>query len=451
MTLPPPAICRRIRKLHALLGSTNTNESAAAHKKLRDLLAEYGLTWNDLPELLAADVTPHGGRASAASTSTSGATPGAASQGDKPQVNVLNLVDRLLELHIAVTPEQRIAIALWVLHSHVFGRFQITPRLALVSPVRGCGKTTLLILLEQLCADPYRSDNATPAAIYHTLAGREPTLLMDEGDNLGLTSNNILRSVFNAGHRRGGAVSRFVAGRPKKFPVFAPLAIATIGALPLPIMHRAVVISMERRPAGIPLEQLDENSPVFSASRAEIEKWAETCKLNPRPEMPAKLHNRPADNWRVLLSIADDLGHGEAARAAAIALSAKHSHEDAGVIALTDIRTIFSQRRIDRITSVELVEALVGVDGSMWHAWGGPKDDRPPHKLTQAELAALLRPFHIHPRTVWRLGGRRERGGSSRGYMRSQFEEAWQSYCSADDTPTQGNVIGLGLHRRRRS
>jgi hypothetical protein len=272
---------------------------------------------------------------------------------------------------------------------------------------------------------------------------------MDEGDNLGLTSNNILRSVFNAGHRRGGAVSRFVAGRPKKFPVFAPLAIATIGVLPLPIMHRAVIISMERRPAGIPLEQLDENSPVFSRSRAEIEKWAATCKLNPKPEMPAKLHNRPADNWRVLLTIADDLGRGKEARAAAIALSAQRPDEDPGVLALIDIRAIFSQRRIDRITSVELVEELVGIDGSMWHAWGGPKDDRPPHKLTQAELAALLRPFHIHPRTVRPRGGRRERGNSARGYMRSQFKAAWEAYCSADDTPTHSNnVIGLGLHRR---
>jgi hypothetical protein len=28
--------------------------------------------------------------------------------------------------------------------------------------------------------------------------------------------------------------------------------------------------------------------------------------------MPPMLRNRAADNWRVLLAIADDLGHGEA-------------------------------------------------------------------------------------------------------------------------------------------
>ena len=85
---------------------------------------------------------------------------------------MLDLVLRLIELHLALTPEQRMAMALWTLHSHVFGRYPVTPRLALLSPVRGCGKTTALILLETLTADPYRSDNVTAAAIYHTLGPR---------------------------------------------------------------------------------------------------------------------------------------------------------------------------------------------------------------------------------------------------------------------------------------
>src|SRR5262245_2124785 len=197
MSLPPPNVCKRIRGLFRLIGSPNANEAKVAHEKLLKLLADYSLTWNDITYCVAAadedDARAKGasyGPASSASSASSSAR--ATPQKDKPAVNVLDLVDRLVEKHIAVTPDQRMASALWILHTHVFGRFQITPRLALVSPVRGCGKTTLLIQLEQLCADPYRSDSVTPAAIYHTLEGREPTLLMDEDDNLGLTSNNIL-------------------------------------------------------------------------------------------------------------------------------------------------------------------------------------------------------------------------------------------------------------------
>lgn len=37
---------------------------------------------------------------------------------------------------------------LWILHGYVFDRFPITPRLALLSPIRACGKTTLLVLID---------------------------------------------------------------------------------------------------------------------------------------------------------------------------------------------------------------------------------------------------------------------------------------------------------------
>ena len=364
--------------------------------------------------------------------------------GGPPQVNVLDLVLRLIELHLALTPEQRMAKALWPLHSHVFGRYPVTPRLALLSPVRGCGKTTALILLEALTADPYRSDNVTAAAIYHTLGYREHTLLLDEGDNLGLLNNPTLRAVFNAGHRRGGAISRFISGRPRKFSVFAPLAVAAIGMLPLPLMHRAVIINMQRHAKpDTPLEQLDEHDPRLAASRVEIRKWAATCTLAREPKMPPELHNRAADNWRPLLAIADDLGHGEDARAAAIAFSINRLDEDPGVILLTDIRTVFDTLGVDRITSAALVEALLAFEDSLWNDWRGLRDDRPARKLNQSELARLLRPFNIRPHVIWpanRVPGDK----SFRGYLRSQFEPAWAAYCSSPVTPSQAsNVIHL--------
>jgi hypothetical protein len=397
MDLPPPKICRRIRQLFALIGSPNANEANRARERLTKLLADHKLSWHDIPAIVAAadadDAAAKHPQAAAPRTGANTST--------RPQVNVLDLVLRLIELHINLTHEQRMATALWVLHSHVFGRFQITPRLALLSPVRGCGKTTLLILIEQLTADAYRSDNVTAASIYHEIGGRERTLLIDEGDNLALQTNNVLRAVFNAGHRRGGAISRFVGGRSRKFAVFAPLAIAAIGMLPLPLMHRAVIIAMRRHaPNDARLHPLDEFDPTFPAARAQIQKWAATCALGD-PKMPLGLHNRAADNWRVLLAIADDLGHGEAARTAAVALCSGHLDEDPGVALLADIRRIFEALGVDRITSLALVEALLALEDGLWHDWRGPQDDRPPRKLSQSELARLLRAFDIRPRTIW--------------------------------------------------
>jgi hypothetical protein len=450
--MPPPNACRRIRQLFLLLKSPNPNEAANARDKLERALLKWGLKWEDIAACVAAANEDDERRAREASSARAGGTSAAATPAadDGSHINVLDLVLRLIELHIDVAPDERLAVALWILHTHVFGRFTITPRLALLSPVRGCGKTTLLTLLELLCADPYKDDNITPASIYHLLGTREYTLLLDEGDNLGLFSNHVLRSVFNAGHRRGGSITRFISGRPRKYSVFAPLATAAIGTLPLPLMHRSVIVNMQRHPPGGPkLQRLDEFDPTFPKVRGLIRRWADHCKLDLDPPMPAELHNRAADNWRALFAIANDLKHGadgvphdQAARAAADALNAYMLDEDPAVIALTDIRYVFNEQGVDRVGSAELVAALHALD-SLWLDWRGPRDDRPPHKLNQSELARLLRPFGIRPRSIWPAKRRRsdKHAKSQKGYWRSDFEQAWGAYCPESGTPAHGGKI----------
>jgi hypothetical protein len=238
-----------MRHLFGLLGSPFPNEAEAARSKLLKLLGEHGLTWNDLPLIIAAtDDSNMANNSNSANNSTS-ASPTAASDW-----NVLQMVMELVEEHVAVTAEERMAIGLWTLHTWVFDQFSITPRLVLLSPVSGCGKTTLLSLIRLLVAKPEHSDNTTAAAIYHAL-DQNPgaTLLLDEGDNLGLFHNNVLRAVFNSGHRRGGSIDRFVGGERRKYGTFAPLA------LPQPLLHRAIEIHMQRQPRDGGIRRLDEN------------------------------------------------------------------------------------------------------------------------------------------------------------------------------------------------
>src|SRR5262249_12828351 len=106
--------------------------------------------------------------------------------------------------------------------------------------------------------------------------------------------------------------------------------------------------------------------------------------------------------------------------------------EDIGVVLLIDIRSIFDRLGADRIASAVLVDALHGLDESMWLDWRGPNDDGPPRKLNQTGLSRLLRSFDVRPRTI-RLTGDR----TKRGYWRSWFEPAWAAYCPSADTPTQ--------------
>jgi hypothetical protein len=146
MNLPPPKICQRAKKLFAQMGSSG-RDAEVAGEMLKQLIEEHGLTWNDLPRILAADVDPAG---TVDDTANNDADAAATQPTADDIPDILGLVLALLEEHASTTAEQRLAIALWILHCWVFDQFVITPRLALLSPVRGCGKTTLLALIELL-------------------------------------------------------------------------------------------------------------------------------------------------------------------------------------------------------------------------------------------------------------------------------------------------------------
>jgi hypothetical protein len=180
------------------------------------------------------------------------------------------------------------------------------------------------------------------------------------------------------------------------------------------------------------IQPLDETDPAFPAARQEIQKWVLTCSLARDAELPTALHNRAADNWRILLAIADDLELGEDARSAAVKLCADRTDEDPGVLLLGDIRMVFSRSGLDRVASSALVEALVRLDDGFWNEWRGQNDDRLPRKLTQGELARLLQMFHIRPRTIWPVR-RRPGDKSSRGYLRSQFEPVSDSVVHSSE------------------
>jgi hypothetical protein len=271
-----------------------------------------------------------------------------------------------------------------------------------------------------------------------------PTLLMDECDNQDLLTNSTMRSVMNSGHRYDGTINRFWDGEIREFSTFSPMALATIGILPLPLMHRSVVIHMERSPHGpirfdpktIPNQKMD-----CDIVYGEVFKWAKQCKLNLDPPLPEQLTNRPADNWRPLVAIADACSPawGEAAREAAIALT-KHQDEDFGVILLSDIRDIFNRTTADRLPSKVIVEALNDMSDAPWSEWRGPKGDQYPRKFTQGQLATMLSAFGIRPRTIW-PSRRSVAIKSSKGYLREQFEAASAAYCDDGGTPSQPSNV----------
>jgi hypothetical protein len=448
---------KRLVQLHAMLGSGNASEAESARQRILELLSRYRKNWSDLTNLLKGDAKADADTWAPAWDDSRSAEQHAGDAVDaglpkaavKAPPNVLELVHFILGEYIDMKPHEHIAAALWVLHSHVFERFTISPRLAFTSPVNGCGKTTALAVIEKLAFRPERMDNATPAVIYHLIDQLHGgTLLVDEADNIGLRENGILRSVLNSGHRKGGNIRRVIRGAPKKFSTFAPMAIAAIGSLPLPLMRRSIIVHMEKTATGA-LKRFDpsdhETMQRINIVYGFVRRWtADNPELDLNPGLPKDLKNRVADNWRVLIGIADCFGPTWArlARDAAVTFAHSYHDEDAGVILLSDIRDIFNRTNADRMASIDLIEALIDIDESGWAEYRGVRDDQSPRKLSPGEMARLLKPFGIRPRSVWPAAKRHKGTSSRKGYWRSQFESAWARYCDpADGTAAQSNKI----------
>ena len=397
----------KLRKLVGMLGSAHAGERAAAVRKIAEWLKRHNKTAKDINLLLQTGP-------------------------------VLDLVDHTLREFINVQDHEYTAIALWILHTHVFDQFMHSPRLALLSPASGCGKTTTLNVLNALVREGRKVSNITPAALAR-LADEGPTILLDEGDNQALDQDKNLMAVLNSGHETGGSIAR-VRGQHS---TFAPLAIAAIGLLPNTLTNRSVVIRVARSDRR-DLRRFDKTKiEDLHNLHKRISEWAESVRLDTDPNLPTRLRNRSADNWRPLMAIADAFGSdwGTRARDAANKFAREFSEEDPGVRLLTDIRRVFDMRRVDRLSKTDLLGFVIDANDE-WECWA-PVPQAYPRPLKAADMSKLLKRFGIRPRTFWPRGPRTK---SSCGYLRSQFDQAWKSYCAEPerDTSTQvNNVMGL--------
>src|SRR4029077_19587720 len=81
--------------------------------------------------------------------------------------------------YVVLTKNEARAIALWIVHTHAFDLFPISPRLKIQSPEPGCGKTTLLDVLRYTVRNPMLTVHTTAAAVFRTIGETSPTLLVD--------------------------------------------------------------------------------------------------------------------------------------------------------------------------------------------------------------------------------------------------------------------------------
>ena len=303
---------------------------------------------------------------------------------------LLSAITEAIKIYVVLPPNSAEILALWAMHTHCFDCFGHSPRAAITSPEKGCGKTTTLDALECLVSRPLPTANATASAIFRIVEQARPTLLIDEADTF-LKENDELRGILNTGHRRGGQVLRTVGDdhEPRQFSTWSPAAIAMIGRLPDTLNDRSVIISLRRR-------KPEESVRPFRSDRADdlrvlarkMARWVQDHKVAltaADPDM-GEIMNRVADNWRPLFAIADAAGAHWPKRVREIAAAADKAsvEQSISIRLLRDIRWIFDGRPetdddgktifggpvLDRISSAELVIQLAAIEGRPWAEWG---------------------------------------------------------------------------------
>jgi hypothetical protein len=331
------------------------------------------------------------------------------------------------------SPQAADAVTLWTAATHAQPAWEHAPRLAVVSPLKRCGKSRLLDVVAETCHAPLITINATIAAVVRSIGADPPTLLVDEADTLWGTrkqadANEDLRGLLNAGHQRNRPMLRWdVTSRTaEQLDTFAMALLAAIGELPDTIMDRAVIIRMRRRAPG---EHVDpyrtrRDAPPLHDLRDRLATWtrAHLQELqHATPDMP--LEDRAADTWEPLIAIAD-LAEGDwparARDAAAIMTQAEAQQEQdtaAGVRLLADLRQIFTAADAEALYTSTILEGLHRLEDAPWADWYG-------HPLATRDLAKLLRPYQVESKNVREHGT----GAPRKGYVRADLHDAWARY-----------------------
>jgi len=324
-----------------------------------------------------------------------------------------------------------VAHALWIAHTHLMDAWDSTPRLAVLSPEPGSGKSRVLEVTELLVPRAVEAVNVTPAYLFRKVSDSQgrPTILYDEIDTVfgpKAKDNEEIRGLLNAGHRKHSVAGRCVVRGKEIFteeiPAYCAVALAGLGGLPDTILSRSIIIRMRRRAPGEIVEPYRRrvNGPEAAVIRERLAAWADSIEANITgvfPDMPAGIVDRDADVWEALIAIADAAG-GEwpnLARVAAVALVAdsKGGSHSLGVQLLTDLKAIFGNE--DALSTEHILTLLVGTEELCWgDIRGKPLDAR--------GLSTRLRQYGVKPTTV-RIGG-----STPKGYRREDLHDSWVRY-----------------------
>jgi hypothetical protein len=349
-----------------------------------------------------------------------------------PPILLSEVVDTIRQF-IVLDGEQATASALWIALTWFIDVVEVAPLAIINAPEKSCGKTQLLTVLGRMSYRPLPASNASASALFRAVELWKPTILIDEADTF-FRDNFELHGMVNAGYLRDGYVLRSEAVgdsfEPRMFSVFSAKALAGIALekhLPDATMSRGIVFNLRRKLSHESVSRLRHaDSGKFSRIAEKLARFAADYSQQvrqARPVLPDALSDRAQDNWDGLLAIASCAGAEWLARATSAALKLSGANEKTGSTGnelLADIQHVFEAKRVDRISTADLIAALCADEESPWATYNRGKP------ITPRQVSKQLSAYSITSKTI-RLGAYE----TPKGFELSQFADAFARYLTS--------------------
>ena len=225
--------------------------------------------------------------------------------------------------------EDYLLVSMWILHTYFTNRLTTTPRLALISPEYGCGKTRTLEVIASLSFQSESLDGYTQSYLMRKITlikeefGRPPTFCIDEVDTVwngskGDEGSEALRRIMNSGYRVGKYIG-ITEGegknrKPTQFETFAPVVFAGKGdKAPESVKSRSIEIRLQKRLASEEIEDFFTKAVKYEIEelKERLTDWVERNKdelVFENETLPYEIRDRERELWLPLYAVSSLCG-----------------------------------------------------------------------------------------------------------------------------------------------